>query len=232
MKKTVVILLAFALLLAACSKTEKKTSGRSSEKASARPMTFAEFDEKYRRADFDAFLKDPSEFLRDLASVNNYREQDQANFPSMDGWTVRHDSGLKEGETFRLADYQKECVLFNKPFSYSATAETDDKESTVLFILTVEFETGDVQKDLEIARALYFSAVSEYGDPEDLTVDIKDADEPAVLRILEGKDDPTIFSAYFKGGTSVSLFAIKHYDGTYTSNVDVCALPKGDGKIG
>lgn len=220
MKKVIAYLMTVLLFLSGCSRGETG-SRKDKEPDEKKVATLEEFDVKYRRADFDAFLEDPTEFLRDLKNISksNICSQDELPF---DGWEVTEESDPSDGESrTHWSSVQKECVLFNKALLYSAYIYFDDEDKTAIYYLYVEFDSDDVQKDLAIARALYFGLVSEEGDPTELSIGLDDVEEPAVIRILDGTDEPNWFTAQFADGSTVSLIAFKHYDGTWSSHVSI-----------
>lgn len=200
----IVLVAMLAAILAGCGEKAPET------------MTFDEFDQKYRRADYDAFLADPSEFIADLIAVNSYKYTSE-NLPTNNGWEASKDMDYY---------FTKDCVLFNKPFGYSATAMSGSKAT--VFMLTVEMESGDIQKDLDLAKALYFSLVKKYGDPDETKIDDETATEAELLKILDGLSEPLSFMADFHN-CSVMFSAYKFsYDGHWASHVWLYAYPEYD----
>lgn len=205
MKKLILLtlVLVFILSIAGC--------GEKAQKA----MTFDEFDTKWKRADYAAFLADPAEFIDDLMAVSRtvYSADDM---PTNNGWEpVVPDDTIS---------FQKECVLFNKPFSYYASAWVSKKTSSGSIWLTVRLDSGDFQKDLEFANAVYSTFVKKYGDPDEITIDGENATEPELLRILDGSSNPASFTAAF-GYSTISVYAFQHSDGRWSTSASVLALP-------
>ena len=206
MKKLILLtlVLVFILSLAGCGEKAPKA------------MTFDDFDQKYRRADYEAFLADPSVFIDDLIAVNSYKYTSE-DLPTNNGWEALEDINYL---------FKKDCVLFNKPFRYSATAMVGSKAS--VFMLTVEMESGDIQKDLDLAKALYFSLVKKYGDPDETKIDDETATEAELLKILDGTSEPVSFNADFHN-CSVRFYAYKfRSDGHWASHVWFYAYPEYD----
>jgi len=205
MKKLILLtlVLVFVLALAGCG---EKTPDS---------MTFEEFDTKWRRADYAAFLTDPSEFIDDLMAVSRtvYSADDM---PTNNGWDP-----VTPEDTI---SFQKECVLFNKPFSYYASAWVSKKTSRGSIWLTVRLDSGDARKDLEFANAIYSTFVKKCGDPDEITIDGENATEPELLRILDGSSNPASFTASF-GYSNVSVYAFQLSDGRWSTSASVLALP-------
>lgn len=205
MKKLILLtlVLVFILSLAGCGKKAPKA------------MTFEEFDTKWKRADYAAFLADPAEFIDDLMAVSRmvYSADDM---PTNNGWEpVAPDDTIS---------FQKECVLFNQPFSYSASAWVSKKTSSGSVWLTVRLDSGDARKDLEFANAVYSTFVEKCGSPDEIIIDGENAKEPELLRILDGSSNPASFTAAF-GYSTVSVYAFQHSDGRWSTSASVVALP-------
>ena len=205
----------FSLFFIGCSKVDPTPSEVKTVN------TFSEFDEKYRRADYEAFLRDPSAFVKDLMAVSYNPSCPPEDVPVGDGWILDADNSEKS-EDVSVQWYDKECVLFNKVFSYSADVFTYHKKNTCKYFIDLSFDSGDVQTNLALAKSLYFCYVDLFGDPTEITIDEENASEPALLRILDGTTEPQDFSVYFGDGKCITFWAFARTwdgDGIYSSHL-------------
>ena len=222
MKKFIIfgILVAMlAAILAGCGEKAPET------------MTFQEFDEKWRRADYEAFLADPSAFINDLMAVNRQAKCTPDDLPMKDGWESIYENNNEE-KGFISSIVETDCVLFNKPCEYHADVIIYVKENTAVYMLSVQIENGDTQKDLDLAKALYFCCLDKIGEPTDVTIEYEDAKEADVLRILNGATKPNSFYMSFGDTTSLSFYAFENKygadKGTFDTHVTIYATPAPD----
>lgn len=221
MKKLILLtlVLVFILSLAGCGEKAPEI------------MTFDEFDQKWRRADYDAFLADPSAFINDLMAVNRQAKCAPDDLPMNDGWESIYD-GSNEEKGYISSIMETDCVLFNKPCEYNADVIIYEKENTASYSLSVQIETGDTQKDLDLAKALYFCCLDKIGEPTDVTIEYEDAKEADVLRILDGKSSPKDFFVSFGYTTYLSFYAFENKygadKGTFDTHVTIYAAPAPD----
>lgn len=159
MKKAVAVLVAvlFLVSLAACG-------------TASRALSFDEFIEKYKRADFDAFLDDPRDFMEDylrVPGVRDYAYGDDASSISLDGWTeVRTITGDDASST----SYTLDGVLFNRPVVFSCTYMQVfiDSEPDRMF-WSFAFDGSDASELFSAAQSLFYRFSDMYGDPVEIT---------------------------------------------------------------
>lgn len=190
---SLILALLFIIPLAACG----------SETVSPDVETLEEFLEKHKRADFDAFLKDPTEFLEDYKHVQTFQPVSDSDLNFLSSWT-------KLTGEYDDDDYEKKIVLFNKGALVHASVydriNIAKKYCNVHFFIT--FDTGDASIDFEIAKALTDGMIKLYGDPDKYEVGMDEATEADIRKLFAG--DPASFSVEYTSGKdfhAVSFFA-------------------------
>lgn len=161
MKKVLVLLLAIVLVLSACGTAS----------APAEPLTLAQFEEKYKRADWDEMLSSPASFFEDLHGISNL-PFDQA---------IPDAASLESTEEIYGTVYEKELILFNRAFT--ATINNYDK-----FFSCSLFYEGDPEECYSAFKTLFESLIKAYGDPATMSVDRDDVDEVAIRKALDAGD--------------------------------------------
>ena len=164
-------------------------------------LTIPELLEKYKRADFDEFLKDSTKFVNDYISCHLYDytvAEKEENFDYLNDWekyTYTKDDVLYN---YFTNEYKLECVLFNKSAEvicrysdkpldlFSSSDETDKKTITAVF--QISFDTGDLETDYYIARSLSEASFNIFGDAEEIKMNNEIVSESYLRKTFEKKD--------------------------------------------
>ena len=201
--KKVALLLCAVLLLSLFAGCSKKSD-------TVQVMSFSEFDEKYRRADYEALLNDSTAFLRDLAAVNRFTSDSPEDVILGIGWSLQRDFSVdsEDGSSY-LHYYKKECVLFNHSMNYEASVFHNVERYR--YTISVEYTGVDDDDTLSFAKSLYFGLISIYGDPSEIELDWKESAEPALLRVLNGNDPLRSFYVTFGNDAVLSFYEYSNY---------------------
>lgn len=199
---SVILACLFIIPLAACG----------SGSGSSDLESFDAFVEKYKRADYDAFLKDPSEFLKDFESVQTFKADSRGEITFLTEWK-------KLTGEYHDNDYEKEAVLFNKSVVLNATVydNSTDEQQDFKVLYYILFDTGNSDMDFEIAKALTEGMISLYGDPEKIEVGLDKATESEMRKVFAG--DPQTFSV--KYNISGEFHAVSFFMSTSFSEVSL-----------
>ena len=167
MKRHVAFLLMLCLLLAGCSgaaPTETTT-----EEAPAEPMTFEQFQEKYKRAEWANMLAHPVDFL----------DAFHLSFTlGLDKWTSDLESFDKTEEEGLGTVYRKEVILFNDVFEVTVFGDDPDR-----IYGTLAYHGEDIkcyQSFTVMARIM----LEELGDSDEILINDELAAEPALQKLM------------------------------------------------
>lgn len=195
MKKIISLLIAILIIfsLAACNKD----------------ISFEEFETKYKRADYNSFIDDPTEFLTDFEKLSKqYDEYPKTAFDFLKEWS-EDEAEERETELSRVTDknYRKKGILFNKSVEFKASLISFEyldeishvtKKITYSLNVYIKFETGNDDTDFEIAKSLTNVAFNMYGEPKEIELSLTDCSEMELRKMLESGEKET-FSLYFDG---------------------------------
>ena len=167
MKKAVSVLVAVFLLisLAACGQ-------------SSRAMSFNDFLEKYKRADYSAFVADPEPFLLDFfassSSVTVDADAKRAELVAT-GWTLDETNQYTGSVTYV---YRLEGILFNQPADYTGFLSVpEDHPENAHFDWYLQFLSDDVSMLFALSETLFNAYVNLCGDPTRVTLRFDDSTE-------------------------------------------------------
>ncbi len=157
MKKIICFLSIIALIVtffAGCGKTAKS-------------LTFEEFYEKYKRADYEELLKDASGFVNDYFVIDYSTE-----------------STLEMVKDWKKDDYERYIqndVLYNKSVIFKGVLSEDEESVLTIFI---EFDTGNKDQDYEIAKTITRAMFDKFGEPKSISIDNENSNVPSSESIL------------------------------------------------
>lgn len=147
-------------------------------------MSIEEFEDKYKRAEFDEFLNNPKEFIQDFNRTDSslyYYECDSTFF---DDWEKE-----KNAEEYYWNEYEKGVVLFNKSASFHVSLfpnNNDQKERISSF--HVEFHTGNEQDNINIGKALANELFNLYGNAQKIEIESTQTTESEFLKMMNSND--------------------------------------------
>lgn len=173
MKKIIFLLIALFIIIPLVSCTENETV----------TLTFEAFESKYKRADFDALLADPSEFMTDFSKISYTRAESLSPFSFLLNWE-------KEKTETELSctntTYSKKGILFNQSVIFAASIlEYTDKTICLIYI---DFEIGDLDKTYALTKSVVEKAFELHGDAKNITIGGEESDEFELRRRLSSKD--------------------------------------------
>jgi len=157
MKKILVVLLIACFMLSGCGSSEPSH------------MTFDQFEEKYKRADWDKMLESPMEFIRDQGSIYSRAFSEAVPDPS---------SFTKTEESYGDV-YKKDVVLFNRPFTATVTDYGND------FCMGSLKYKGDPDECYEIFTTLFEKIIAAEGDPSKISINNEEVDEAALRNAIK-----------------------------------------------
>lgn len=181
MKRMLAFALVFVLVFVACSSSKKEEA----------ITNFASFEEKYKRADFDAFLNDPSDFIDDYRSLNShsYVSPDFCDFS--DGWVERDFSSGSDDGDLQFTRYEKDLVLFNRSASVSCSVIVRKSDDMIRPYFMISFDTGDFDENFKIAKSLSMYLFEKYSDDSEVSVDEEASSEAVLRKLFNGAVDYT-----------------------------------------
>lgn len=196
MKKLITVFLVFCVILSGCSGTSDVTSD---------PLSLAQFEEKYKRAEWNEMLASPKSFFEDLHGI--------ASLPFEQA--VPEAASLNSTEEIYGTVYDKDIVLFNRPF----TARITDYGK---FFSCSLFYEGEPEECYASFKVLFEGLIKDYGDPEVLSVDRDDVDEASFRKALESGDLDVPVSAHWTkkadpDDISLALISYWNYTGATLS---------------
>lgn len=199
-----VVSLLIVLVLTGCSGSKTTSNG---DGAASPAMAFDAFAQKYRHADLDAMMDDPSDFLSDFSSACGFEQRDPSAYHFDEEWGV--DDSFSSAADDKYSFYRKEDVLFNLPVIYGAEVhERDDGSCHVGF--NVEFDSGNWEVDYSVAKAVA-SYLLEQGEYEEIQVDSNSATEADLRKLfLDRSGFPKGFSVSFEDSFFLSFFCYEH----------------------
>ena len=173
MKRLFVMLMALCLILAGCSSTTVETATEAPEG----PMTFDEFLEKYKRAEWGVLLSDPVTFYRDFESGLSLPKEE---------WT--QDWSLFEKATY--ADNAQVCdvVLFNRPFE----AHVWDRKTGAIGGM-IQYESDNKAEVFAAYTVIFESAIESLGDPTLVRIDWEESSEAKLRKALENMESLSFY---------------------------------------
>ena len=192
MKRLVTVLLILCIVLSGCSGTPGVASD---------PLTLPQFEEKYKRSDWNEMVASPKAFFEDFHSIRTL-PFDQA---------VPDAAELESTEESYGTEYDKNIVLFNMPFTAHIT------NSGKIFTCSLHYK-GDPEECYSSFKALFEGLIKEYGDPASMDVgrDDTEVDESTFRKALADGDLEVPLSAHWtektdKGDVSLALISYWNY---------------------
>ncbi len=201
MKKIVYILIIIICIFCFCS------CGR-------KDLSFEKFEDKYKRASYDDFIKNPSVFLKDLYASNTIKRPSEKDLSCLEG--LEKDEGLSyDTEMLTYSSYSKDGVLFGKAVEYSfgyTKFKNNPKEDSLHY--AVIFDTGNQDTDWEIAVTLANKMFDLYGDGETFEIENETVSESDIVKLL-GSNKKQSFTITFKD-VYLSFSYIEGYTDNYS----------------
>lgn len=206
MKRVLLFFLTLCFFFAACACEETSKVGKPIEEK------IVEFEEKYKRADFDAFIADPSEFINDYIQTNaEHRDPGEAYSISSDWEQESEDTSYSSNSS---REYRKNGLLFNKSVRFSFSANCYSSYLSLSY--SPIFMTGSAETDFLIARALTEKAFELFGEATSVEINDEDYTEYDLRRMFESESLESFkvrfsrFTVYFfyfenQAGSSVSF---------------------------
>lgn len=161
-------------MLSGCSQAGAKNN---------QPLTFDEFEEKYKTADFEEFLQNPKDFCSDVSDINHYLRNCKEN--PFDSWK----RGNVPNEEL-LAQYKKEVRFFNRSFILEGIETKDGKGNTLYFMLAVRMDSGSRDDNYAFAKAIASFILSDHPNNCEIRVSIDESDttETEIRKIIDNND--------------------------------------------
>lgn len=152
------------------------------------PITFAEFVEKYKRADFNEFMESPDAFIEDLSLTEKSSCSPDEEAEIFNNWE-KHTIG----ET-GLYYYIQEGILFNQPVIFNGNLYHNGKEGCYY---SVQFDTSDPYQNFELSKILFEQCIKKYGDPYRITIDMEEVSEAELRKVLSSELENISFMVYW-----------------------------------
>lgn len=188
LKSIISIILAFLFILplAACGGEEEKVK------------SIDELVEKYKRADYTAFVEDPKEFLKDFETVNYINTENEEDLKFLDQWE-------KESNDY-YDKYEKEAVLFNQSVILCALVNdwTREEKPKYSCSINIEFDSGNITADFALAQVLTDTMIELYGDPTYIEIKSNEASEAQLRKLFSA--DPETFTVSFPNENTSSVY--------------------------
>ena len=176
MKRVFVLILALCMVLTGCG-------------SSAKPISFEQFEEKYKRADWEILTNKPMEFIDDLNLMSGQ---------PLDDWCKDLDSFEIEsnGPTRSL---KKEMILFNRPVKFSGTAFVYPEEKK-FFSGSIHID-GTAEECYGVFLAMFEAAIKSKGDASELKIRYDEVDEVAFRTAISSGDVDSLSATWNTGDT-------------------------------
>lgn len=178
MKKLVTVLLVLCLIFSGCGSASTETTATEPSTEVDPPMTFEQFQSKYKRESWSVLLSNPYPFLYEFKHM--FDQEPEAWCPDMNVFEIAE-------KTNDEVKYEQDIVLFNKAFLFRFSI--DNKYG--MFSGTLSYY-GDPSECFELYVGIFESLIANEGDPAELTVGtdiVSEADFRKALKDGAGKTD-------------------------------------------